>query len=165
MRNFFLTISLTVLALLLLLLYYALKNFVSNKKYQRMANNTWKKLYTDELKYTRTHLRSLLSELESGKIRWIIVHSKIKPEARFELTFTTMRSLIEIIFSGRRLNQMEQEEVRNLGADQYLWKENNVVIQCSVNSKIISDIIFYLLREIYGLHKAKSLNIKVSGRA
>jgi hypothetical protein len=164
MRNFFLTISLTVLALLLLLLYYAVKNYLSHKRQRLMAEHTWQKLYTDEIKYTQTHLRSLVRDLESGKIRWIVVHSKIRPEARFELTFTTIRSLIEIIFSGRELNQLEQKNVQKMGADRYLRNGNNGMIQCSVNSKIISDIIFYLLAEIYGLQKAKSLNIKVSGR-
>ena len=164
MRNFFLTISLTILAILLLLLYYAVKNFLSHKRQRIMAAYTWKKLYTDEIKYTHAHLRSLVRDLESGKIRWIVVHSKIKPEARFELTFTTITSLIEIIFSGRELNKMEQKNVQKMGADRYLRQGNNGVIQCSVNSKIISDIIFYLLAEIYGLKKAKSINIKVSGR-
>jgi hypothetical protein len=127
-----------------------------------MATKSWQKLYSDEENFIRSRLRALLSRLTAGDIQWIIFQSRLKPSIRFEITFSTLRKLINIIFIGRELNTCEEKDVLNLGADRYIKNDVNNIIYCGSNSKIICDIIFYLMDKIFGLKYIKKINLKVS---
>jgi hypothetical protein len=164
MVNFFLTITITAGAIAVILVYYTIRNGLSRRRHQKMANASWRKLYLDEENYLRSRFRSLLSELTSGNIQWIILQSKIKPHARFEITSSSLYALINIIFVGRELSATEKNDVANMGADKYETNDENSIIYCESNSKIICDVIFYLMDKIFDLKNIKNVNLKISGR-
>ena len=163
MYNFFLTITITAGVVTVIILYYTVRNVLRRKRNRKMAAGSWRKLYTDEENFIRSHFRTLLLELTSGKIQWIIFQSKLKPSARFEITFSTLRTLIEIIFIGRELSDREEKYLLNLGVDRYQRNTMNNVIQCGSNSKIICDVIFYLMDKVFEVKNIKKINLKVSG--
>ena len=163
MYNFFLTITITASVIVVILVYYTIRNNLLRRRRKKMAAKSWQKLYSDEENYIRSRFRTLLSELISGRIQWIIFQSNLKPYARFEITFSTILTLINIIFIGRELSNSEKKDVLNLGVDRYEKNEANSIIYCGSNSKIVCDVIFYLMDKIFGLKYIKKINLKVSG--
>ena len=163
MFNFYLTIILTVAAVIVFMLFSAIKDGVRRQRVKKMAARSWQKLYSDEEKFICSRFRSLLPELTSGEIQWIIFQSQLKPFARFEITISVLSKLITIIYTGRQLSELEQRDIRSLGAEKYEKNETNSIILCGTNSKIICDIIFYLMDNIFGIKYIKKIKLIVSG--
>jgi hypothetical protein len=146
-----------------LLLYYVVKNFWSNSADRRKGRLLFGKIYEDEKIYFRGQIKILLADLARGQVRWLLVYSRLYPEQRIQITYSTLSREVNLMQYCRALNDREQEHLRYLGMNTYHKEREQVILSATHNSKIITDLVYFLLENIYNQHKAHNLKINRSG--
>ena len=163
MDQFFKVIFILTLIFVSLMVYYILKNIWSGWNKKRTADQVFKKIYEDEKTYIRNQLKNLLDDLKEGKIQWLLIFSRLFPEDQIQITFSILDSEINIAQRGRYLSEDELEHIRHLGITKYSTGHSGIVFSTVLNSKIITDLIYFLLETVLNQTKAHNLKIKVSG--
>ena len=143
MKNFFSAIVLIAAGIIIFSIYYASKNLYFRYKERIIKSEIQKKRYEDEKKYIRNYIKSLLFDLESGKRSWIIISSRLNPEAKLELIYNSMNESIQIQHRIRNVSRDEFGILKNLGLRTYDINNDLFSMNVSLNSKIVTDIIYF----------------------
>jgi hypothetical protein len=159
MKQFFTAILIISLAGLIMVGYYALKGYSKRHKDNKLKQRLSNKYYDDEKTFIRNYFRFLLAQLKRGEIQWIMVSSRRYPWEKIEVTYSVINQHIELKDRGERLNTPQQSELKQLGLKSYTAQEDVQVLTSSVNPKIVTDLIYYLLEIVH--NQKKALNIKV----
>ena len=163
MREFFLSIGFIVLAGLSLFLYYTVKEKLKKDKRNRQAKQISRKMYQDSRSLMQNRIRVLLTDLESGKIIWLMVSANRDKSISMEITYNSMSREIEIRDRSSACNDSQIKSLKQLGAINY-HSDGIINITCSSpNSKIISDIIFFIIEDAYQFKPAFNLKLSTSG--
>jgi hypothetical protein len=163
MKQFFKTIFILTILFVGLILYYALKNFWFRLRSQRTGNRLFGKIYEDEKAYFRNKLKTLLVNLAEGKIRWLLVYSRLFPEDRIQITYSVIDREVHLVQYSRDLKDEEQEYLRFLGVTRYHMEQGKIILSATLNSKIITDLVYFLFENIYNQGKVHNLKINISG--
>lgn len=163
MRSLFLTIILISTAATVLILYYSVRQYVEKRKYRQKLSLIRKKLYEDDRIFLQSKMRRLIPDLKSGHLRWMIVSSKSVKERKLEITYSSINDDIEIKDRARHRNNSEIKILTSLGAESYHILNDINVTSMPLNSKIISDIIYFIFEDIFNNKPAHNLKILTSG--
>jgi hypothetical protein len=82
----------------------------------------------------------------------------LKPEAKLELIYNSPKKSIQIRHRIRDVNEDESEVLKNLGLQNYHINNDLFCINVSLNSRIVTDIVYSILENIS--EQKSSLNIK-----
>jgi hypothetical protein len=164
MTQFFKAIFLLTILFIGLLLYYTIKNIRYKFKKRRSGNLLFNKIYEDEKAYIRNRMKSLLADLQEGKIRWLLISSRLFPENQIQITYTEIEREVTIIQHGRNLRGDEQDYLRRqLGVNKYCTQPGKIILSTTLNSKIVTDLIYFLFENIYNQQKVHNIKINISG--
>ena len=163
MKSFFTAIIIICVSGMIIVGYYALKGFYKKYRDQKIRKKLRDKSYQDEKIYLKRYFKFLLSEMAMGRIRWILVASRLHPFDSIEITYSSIRDEIEILNRGRELNGSEREHIMQLGASRYSRKDQLHVIRSSINSKILTDLVYFLLEVVHNQERTMNLKINISG--
>jgi hypothetical protein len=97
MNQFFKAVGLLSLLFIGLLFYYTLKNFWSRSRKRRSGGLLFSKMYEDEKSYQRNKLKSYLAGMAEGKIRWLLIFSRLFPEDRIQVTYSVPEQGVNLI--------------------------------------------------------------------
>ena len=159
MKNFFTVIVIVAVSVLIFFSYYATKNLYFRYRQKRINTDLKKKTYEDEKKYIRFYLRALLNDLESGKLHWILIFSRLKPETKIELIYNSITHMIQLQHRLRDLTNTEYSTLKKLGLHSSETKNDLYSLSVSRNSTIVTDVVYFLLEQVGGQKYAQ--NIKV----
>jgi hypothetical protein len=163
MKNFFAVVFLTTVSIIILIIYYTSKNLYCRYKARVLKLRSEKKSYDNEKIYIRQLIRGMLLDLQSGERNWILISSHLYPETKIELTYNFMDKCIQI---KHRIRNVENEELillKNLGSQTYSINNDLFCINVSLNSTIVTDIVYFLLEHIGKQGNAKNIKIVTSG--
>ena len=163
MREYFLTIEFIFLAVLLLFLYYFVKEKVIKDKRHKQAKLISRKMYQDSRSLIQSRIRHLLTDLESGKIIWLMVSANHDKSISMEITYNSMSREIEIRDRSSSCNDSQVKSLKQMGAIDYHSDGMINITRSSPNSKIISDIIFFIIEDVYQYKSAFNLKVSTSG--
>jgi len=163
MKNFFTVIIILAVSIFIFILYYTSKNLYLWSKKRRIKSEIQKKRYEDEKKYIRYYIRTLLNDLESGKLGWILIFSRLYPEAKLELIYNSLENSIQIQHRIRNVSHDELNRLKSLGLQRYDVKNDLFCYNVSINSKIVTDIVYFVLEEVNEQTNAQNLKVVTSG--
>lgn len=163
MNQFFKAIFILTLLFAGLMVYYIIKNLWSGQRKKQDGDLVFTKIYEDEKVYVRNQLKILLEELREGQIQWLLIFSRLFPEDQIQITYSTLDCEIKILQRGRLLTNEEQEYVRNLGITSYTTGHSGILLSMVPNSKIITDLVYFMLEKVLNQTRAHNIKIKVSG--
>lgn len=163
MQNLFLVIVLIAAGVLLLSFYYTGRNIYRTNRETHLRVKILRKLYEDERNYIRNYLRPLLHKLKEGDLGWVQIASRIYPQDKIEILFNHAAGNIQMQNRCQPLNQKTLTVLQDLGLTAYSYQDEINFLSMPVNSKIVTDMLYYCLEEVYGQKKAKNIKIKMSG--
>lgn len=163
MEKFFNVIVIVGGCVLLLISYYFLKTAYQRNKQERAKHNIRIKHYEDEKNYTQNYLRVRLRELESGTISWIQIYSRNFPEQKIEILFDRIKGEISVQNRRSTISLEEMSAIRELGMTDHHKSGDLFCFYTPVNSKIVVDIIYYILETVYRQKSAQNLKFITSG--
>jgi hypothetical protein len=163
MKNFFTVIVIIAVGIVIFIIYYTSKNLFLRYKERVIKSRIVKKRYEDEKKYTRQYIRKLLDDLKSGELSWILISSRLYPETKLELTYNSIDKFIQIQHRIRNVNNEELKLLKNLGLRTYNINNDLFCMNVSLNSKIVTDIVYFVMEHISEQGSAQNLKIVTSG--
>ncbi len=163
MNNFFTVIVIIAVSIFIFVIYYTNKYLYYRYKQRILKSQIQKKRYEDEKKYIRYYLKSLLSDLKTGKLSWILISSRLYPEAKLELIFNSIDKTIQIQHRIRNVSSEELNMLKNLGLQSYDMKNDLFCFNVSLNSKIVTDIVYFVLEQVSGQTYAHNIKVVASG--
>ncbi|MCK4559212.1 MAG: hypothetical protein KAV45_05460 [Calditrichia bacterium] len=163
MNNFFTVIVIIAVSILIFVIYYTSKNLYYRYRQRILKSEIQKKRYEDEKKYIRYYLKSLLSDLESGKLSWILISSRLYPEVKLELIYNSIDKNIQIQHRIRNVGSEELNMLKNLGLQTYDIKNDLFCFNVSINSKIVTDIVYFVLEQVSKQTYAHNIKVVTSG--
>jgi hypothetical protein len=163
MKNFFTVILLSAVSILLFAVYYMSKSIIHKFKTLRLRERLRKKSYEDEKNYTRNYLRDLIKQLESGNLHWILINSRLHPEVKIEIIYDSVETDIKIQNRNLKVNEHKLKYLKELGMLGFITKRELNCFSMPVNSKIVTDIVYYILEELCDQQYAHNLKIVTSG--
>ena len=163
MTNFFTVIVIIAVSIFIFIIYYTSKNLYYRYKQRILKSKIQKKRYEDEKKYIRYYLKSLLSDLESGKLRWILISSRLYPEVKLELIYNSIDKTIQIQHRIRNVSSEELNMLKNLGLQTYDIKNDLFCFNVLLNSKIVTDIVYFVLEQVSKQTYAHNIKVVTSG--
>ncbi len=163
MNNFFTVIVIIAVSIFIFVIYYTSKNLYYRYKQRILKSRIQKKRYEDEKKYIRYYLKSLLSDLESGKLRWILISSRLYPEVKLELIYNSIDKTIQKQHRIRNVSSEELNMLKNLGLQTYDIKNDLFCFNVLLNSKIVTDIVYFVLEQVSGQTYAHNIKVVASG--
>jgi hypothetical protein len=146
-----------------LIVYYTIKNRRSRLKRHQEGDLLFAKIYEDEKVYIRNRLKSLLADLQEGKIHWLLIYSRLFPEDQVQITYSLLDQEINLVQRSRSLSNNEKEYLKHLGVNKYCTQADKIILSTELNSKIITDLIYFLFENICNQHKAHNIKINISG--
>ena len=163
MKNFFTVILILAVSIFIFAIYYTGKSLYFRYKLRNINLEIQKKRYEDEKKYIRIYIRKLLDDLKSGNLGWIMIFSRLHPEARLELIYNSLKKTIQIQHRIRNISNEELETLKNLGLQTYKKRNDLYCIEVSLNSKIVTDIVYFVFENLNGQKNAQNIKIVTSG--
>jgi hypothetical protein len=163
MKNFFTVILLVTVSVVVFIVYYTSKNLYARYRQKQLQSGIQKKRYEDEKKYIRFYLRALLNDLKTGKLQWILIFSRLNPETKIELIYNSINNMVQIQHRMRELTSMEIDDLKNLGLHSSDNKNDLFSLSVSLNSTIVTDVVYYLLEKIGEQQYAKNIKLVSSG--
>jgi hypothetical protein len=163
MNNFFTVIVIIAVSIFIFVIYYTSKNLYYRYKQRILKSKIQKKRYEDEKKYIRYYLKSLLSDLESGKLRWILISSRLYPEVKLELIYNSIDKTIQIQHRIRNVSSEELHMLKNLGLQTYDIKNDLFCVNVLLNSKIVTDVVYFVLEQVSKQTYAHNIKVVTSG--
>jgi len=163
MENFFTVIVIIAISVTVFIVYYIGKNVYLRYRQRRVQSEIEKKRYEDEKKYLRNYIRTLLKDLESGKLNWILVFSRLDPETKLELIYNSLNSMIQIQHRIRKVNNVELNNLKKLGLKSFDSQNGLYSISVTQNSTIVTDIIYFLLEQVGDQKHARNIKVVTSG--
>lgn len=163
MENFFTVIVIIAISVTVFIVYYTGKNVYLRYRQRRVQSEIEKKRYEDEKKYLRNYIRTLLKDLESGKLNWILVFSRLDPETKLELIYNSLNSMIQIQHRIRKVNNVELNNLKKLGLKSFDSQNGLYSISVTQNSTIVTDIIYFLLEQVGDQKHARNIKVVTSG--
>ena len=163
MKNFFTVILLVAVSIGVFIIYYTTKNLYARYRQKQIQSGIKKKRYEDEKKYIRIYLRTLLNDLETGKLQWILIFSRLIPETKIELIYNPINNMVQIQHRMRELTSTEIDDLKNLGLHSSDKINDLFSLSASRNSTIVTDIVYYLLEKIGEQQSAKNIKLVTSG--
>ncbi len=162
MKNLFTVFILIAVSVLLFISYYTGKNFFYKNRAKKIKNKIREKRHNDERTYIRNYLRIQIQNLESGKVCWVLIYSRLHPGQKVEIIFEPVERALQIQTRTRKINFWEMEKIKKLGMSRYFIREDLYCFTIPVNSKIVTDIIYYILEEIYNQKCAQNFKVVTS---
>jgi len=163
MNQFFNAVIILSILFLGLIVYYVAKNYVFKLRREHRGTLLFDKIYQDEKTYFRNRLKLLLLDLATGKIQWLLVYSRLFPEDRIQITYSSIEQAVQMVQYSRGLNVAEQEYLHYLGVNRYRREQGRIILLAASNSKIITDLVYFMLEKIYNQKKTHNLKINISG--
>jgi hypothetical protein len=163
MNQFFTAIFVLTLLFAGLMVYYILKSYSTGRKKKQEGEQVFTKIYEDEKIYVRNRLKKLLEEMREERILWLLIFSNLFPEDQIQITYSTLDGEIKILQHSRSLTDEEQERLRNLGNSSYTLHHGGTLLSTVPNSKIITDLVYFILEKVFNQVRAHNIKIKVSG--
>jgi len=163
MKNFFAVVLLVTVSIIILIIYYTSKNFYLRYKERVVKLRSVKKSYEDEKKYIRQYIRKILGDLQTGERNWILISSRLYPETKIELTYNFIEQCLQIKHRIRAIDNEEMNVLKNLGLQTYNINNDLFCINVSLNSVIVTDIVYFLLERIGEQGNAQHIKIVTSG--
>ena len=162
MKNLFAVFVLIAVSVLFFISYYTGKNIFYKNRAKKINSKIRKKRHGDEKAYIRNYLRTQIKKLESGRVHWILIYSRLHPEQKVEIIFDSLEGALQAQVRSCKINSWEMEQIKKLGMSCYFLREDLSCFNMPVNSKIITDIIYYILEEIYNQKSAQNFKVVTS---
>jgi hypothetical protein len=163
MNNFFLLITLIAISVLLLSCYYTGRRRLHQYRQDHLRAKMMRKLYEDERLFICNYLRTLLQELKKGELGWLQIASRIYPQDKIEIIFNHLNGNIQMQHRCPQLDKTTTSRLGQLGLTAYAYRGESTILSMPVNSKIVTDLVYFCLEEVYGQKRAKNIKITISG--
>lgn len=163
MHDFFTVIILITGSVLVFVIYYLIKNIYLEKRSSLLKRNIQAKIYQDEKKYITNYLRSCVNLLESGKLQWIMIFSRLHPEHKIEIIFNYIENSLELHDRIENISEKNLQDLKDLGLTDHLKDNHLFRFRLPVNAKIVTDIIYFLFEKVHDQKSLKNLKIVTSG--
>jgi len=163
MENLFSVILLTAASVILFSLYYGLKGIYRTYQKRHVREKIKSKIYEDEKAYIKNYLRILLNKLKSGELSWILISSRLYPQDKLEITLNPRDYNLLVKTRLRKLSDVEIKILKNLGAISSGYRDEINSLAMPINSKIVTDIVYYCLEIIARQGNTKNIKISTSG--
>jgi hypothetical protein len=163
MENFFTVIVIIAISVTVFISYYTGKNLFFRYRQKKMQWEIEKKRYEDEKKYLRNYIRTLLKDLENGKLNWILVFSRLDPETKLELIYNSVNNMIQIQHRIRHVNDIELNSLKKLGLKSFDTRNGLYSISVTQNSTIVTDVIYFLLENVGDQKHTRNIKVVTSG--
>ena len=163
MRQFFLALGLIGTFTVIIILSYVIKYRIDARKKRNISGLIKKKMYQDDRLMLQSRLRHVLPDLESGRINWIVLSVRNDQRIRIELTYNLLNREVEIRDHTEGFGEEHIAEVKKLGAKNYSNDGLINLIGASLNPKIISDIIYYIIEDINQIRSTVNFKLSDSG--
>jgi hypothetical protein len=85
------------------------------------------------------------------------------PEAKLELIYNSLEKSIQIQHRIRNVSHEELSRLKILGLHRYDVKNDLFCFNVSLNSKIVTDIVYFVLEEIHEQTNAQNIKVVTSG--
>ncbi len=163
MENLFTVIVLTTTSVILFSMYYLFRGLRRKYEKRRIEERIWNKTYEDEKAYIRNYLRILLGKLKLGELSWILISSRLYPHDKLEITINPPDGSLLVKTRFRQLTEAELEILKKIGviSTQYGAEINSLYLP--INTKIVTDIIYYCFEKIGKQGRARNIKISTSG--
>jgi len=162
MTNFFLASSIILFISLQIFLYYWIKQKIKNSKDKILKVSLKKKYYIDEKEYLRNFISYHLPLLKENDIQWILIWSKLDINFKTELTYNPIISMIQIGAGNISSLKEYSDDLSNLGVSKIELTFENCIFKIVPNSKIITDVLYYIFENIYQLREFSNHKIVTS---
>jgi hypothetical protein len=163
MENLFTVIVLTAVSVLLFSFYYGFKGLYKTYQNQQSKKRIKQKTYENEKEFVRNHLRVLLGKLKTGELRWILVSSRLYPEDKLEITVNPQGRNLLVKTRHRELNEADIKMMKEMGIIASTYREEVNFLSMPINTKILTDIIYFCLEKIGRQENARNIKIITSG--
>ena len=163
MNRFFYALIIIAVSVIILAGYYVLKNLLARRKADTRRRRIRQKLYEDGRIYLTNVLRHRLRQLGRSEIQWIQVSSANDRYTKFELTYSPLEEYVYIVERGRPLTGTESRHVKDMGVTLFERKDDCNIYTCDVNSKIISDVLYFLFEIVHQQKKTFNIKVRTSG--
>ena len=163
MHSLFTAIVIISSAVVGILIYYFIKHIVEKNKYKYRIQQIRKKMYEDDRILLMNRLRFLIPKIKSGEIRWIIISSKANRSIHLELIYSSIKMELELHDRGNKRTDHEVLKLKKLGASSFHSHADLQISYIPLNSKIVTDIIYFTLENIFKYKPAQNLKISTSG--
>jgi hypothetical protein len=163
MENFFTVVVIIAVSVTIFISYYTGKNVYLRYRHKRMQSEIEKKRYEDEKKYLRNYIRTLLKDLENGRLNWIIIFSRLNPETKLEVIYNSLNRMIQIQHRIRHINNVELNSLKKLGLKSFNSQDGLYSLSVTQNSTIVTDIIYFLFEQVGNQKHARNIKVVTSG--
>ena len=163
MENLFTAFVVIAISVLFYSVYYSARRVHRARQKSKTRKKIHQKIYEDERSYLKSYLRVLLDKLKIGDLAWILISSRLYPHDQFEITINP--SVIELLVKTRirKINEAEIQDLKKMGLKSFFYHDELNSFTMPVNSKIVTDIIYYCLEEIGEQNNAHNIKIITSG--
>ena len=162
MNNFFLTFGLILAASIFIISYYWIKQLFRNQQNKKLKKSIQKKLHIDEKEYLKNYFSYHLPSLIENEIQWIMIWSKSNSSFKSEITYNPIISKINIKADKIESLENHNKELQKIGVSEFETNHENSIFNLLPNSKIITDIIYYIFEYIYQLKEFTNHKIVTS---
>jgi len=161
MSKFYDTIIIITVFVFILYLIYTVKWIIKRRQTKLAMIRLREKDYADNREYNRSRIFSLLQKLRENRILWVEILSLKHPGRRLSLNCTSASGHVSLSFEGSHSDRDLEDEIRELVADKVFVERNkHTHILLPFNSKIVTDVVYFLFEEFFSRQNVYMLNFK-----
>ena len=104
-----------------------------------------------------------MDKLKTGDLSWILISSRLYPHDKLEITINPSVNDLLVKTRLRKLNAAEINVLKKMGLRSFFYRNEINSFTMPVNTKIVTDIIYYCLEEIGEQDNVHNIKINTSG--
>ena len=163
MENLFTVFVLIATSVLFYSFYYSARRLHRARQKRKIRKKIHQKIYEDERTYLKSYLRVLLDKLKTGDLAWILISSRIYPHDKLEITINPSVNDLLVKTRLRKINSGEIQVLKKMGLKSFIYRDEINSFTMPVNTKIVTDVIYYCLEEIGEQDNLHNVKIITSG--
>lgn len=144
MEPFFKTIAVVAALIGVIILISGAYVMRQQRLYRKRAENLKKNDYFNTREYNRTLLNSIILKIRAGEILWVEIFPPNQPGNRLLLNKHPVSKSLSLTFRAPGWNLNDKKRVLTLGAESVLQKASGIMLLIPCNSKITTDVIYYV---------------------
>ena len=104
-----------------------------------------------------------MDKLKTGDLGWILISSRLYPHDKIELTINPSVNDLLVKTRVRKINAAEIQVLKKMGLNSSIFRDEINSLTMPVNTKIVTDIIYYCFEEIGEQDNVHNIKVITSG--
>ncbi|MGD9897951.1 MAG: hypothetical protein AB7T22_02375 [Calditrichaceae bacterium] len=160
MEPLYSSMAIVVGFLVMIVLIYLSYGWRQEHIHGKRAENLKKNDYFNAKEYYRSYLTSIIQQIGSGELLWVEIFPSNEPANRLLINKLPESESLSLIFRVSVWDLNDRKRVMALGAESVFQKVSGIMIQIPFNSKIATDIIYYIFEESMSMVRIFNLKFK-----